>query len=256
MLKDYKKPFFILLNSFVLAACVSSAEVNQQSEHNYTQEINKMKARGEIDYNSTTAKRIHSIFEKMVPYADRENHTNLPFKWQINVIKSDQLNAWAMPGGKMAFYTGLVDRLKLTNDEIATVMGHEMAHALKEHGKSQTNFGIVTNIAAQLTHVALSTTIGEEASGLAVGLVKDYALDKPYSRRAETEADEVGLMLMAKSGFNPQAAPGLWDKMKTASSHTGGVLAALSSTHPTDESRQENLRRLLPKAIELYKSSK
>ena len=256
MLKDYKKPFFILLNSFVLAACVSSAEVNQQSEHNYTQEINKMKVRGKIDYSSTTAKRIHSIFEKMVPYADRENHTNLPFKWQINVIKSDQLNAWAMPGGKMAFYTGLVDRLKLTNDEIATVMGHEMAHALKEHGKSQTNFGIVTNIAAQLTHVALSTTIGEDASGLAVGLVKDYALDKPYSRRAETEADEVGLMLMAKSGFNPQAAPGLWDKMKTASDHTGGVLATLSSTHPTDESRQENLRRLLPKAIELYKSSK
>ena len=162
----------------------------------------------------------------------------------------------SIPGGKMAFYTGLVDRLKLTNDEIATVMGHEMAHALKEHGKSQTNFGIVTNIAAQLTHVALSTTIGEEASGLAVGLVKDYALDKPYSRRAETEADEVGLMLMAKSGFNPQAAPGLWDKIKTASGHTGGVLTALSSTHPTDESRQENLRRLLPKAIELYKSSK
>ena len=191
-----------------------------------------------------------------MPYANKENQTGQPFNWQITVIKSKELNAWAMPGGKMAFYTGLVDSLKLNDDEIATVMGHEMAHALKEHGKAEANFGMATGIAASLGHVALSTVIGSDASELAVGLTKNYGLDKPFSRSAETEADEVGLMLMAKSGFNPQAAPGLWEKMKKASGGSEGVLDALASTHPTDEARQENLRRLLPEAMKLYQAAK
>ena len=103
-------------------------------------------------------------FNKMVPYANQQNETGLEFNWQINVIKSKELNAWAMPGGKMAFYTGLVDTLQLNDNEIAVVMGHEMAHALKEHGKAKVNFGMATNIAASLGHAALSTVIGSSAS--------------------------------------------------------------------------------------------
>ncbi|OOF86275.1 M48 family metallopeptidase [Rodentibacter ratti] len=256
-MKKYIKSFaFVSVTAFVLNACADSASINQQAASSYAQEMGRISTQGAVDTTSQTAKRIHRIFNKMVPYANKENQTGQPFNWQITVIKSKELNAWAMPGGKMAFYTGLVDSLKLNDDEIATVMGHEMAHALKEHGKAKANFGMATGIAAQLGHIALSTVVGTDLSGMAISLTKDFALDKPYSRSAETEADEVGLLLMAKSGFNPQAAPGLWDKMKKASGGSKGALDVLASTHPTDEDRQENLRRLLPEAMKLYEASK
>ena len=240
----------------ILSACADSASINQQAAMGYRQMISEAKAKGQLDSQSRTAQRVHKIFNKMVPYANAENHTGQPFNWQIEVIKSKELNAWAMPGGKMAFYTGLVESLNLTDDEIATVMGHEMAHALKEHGKKKANMGQFTDVLAGVAHVALSTQIGSDGSAVVVGLTKDWALDKPYSRSAETEADEVGLLLMAKSGYNPQAAPGLWDKMQQASKGSQSVLDKLSSTHPSDKDRQENLLRLMPEAMALYQKSK
>lgn len=240
----------------ILSACADSASINQQAAMGYRQMISEAKAKGQLDTQSRTAQRVHKIFNKMVPYANAENHTGQPFNWQIEVIKSKELNAWAMPGGKMAFYTGLVESLNLTDDEIATVMGHEMAHALKEHGKKKANMGQFTDVLAGVAHVALSTQIGSDGSAVVVGLTKDWALDKPYSRSAETEADEVGLLLMAKSGYNPQAAPGLWDKMQKASKGSQSVLDKLSSTHPSDKDRQENLLRLMPEAMVLYQKSK
>ena len=240
----------------ILSACADSASINQQAAMGYRQMITEAKAKGQLDSQSRTAQRVHKIFNKMVPYANAENHTGQPFNWQIEVIKSKELNAWAMPGGKMAFYTGLVESLNLTDDEIATVMGHEMAHALKEHGKKKANMGQFTDVLAGVAHVALSTQIGSDGSAVVVGLTKDWALDKPYSRSAETEADEVGLLLMAKSGYNAQAAPGLWDKMQKASKGSQSVLDKLSSTHPSDKDRQENLLRLMPEAMALYQKSK
>ena len=240
----------------ILSACADSASINQQAAMGYRQMISEAKAKGQLDSQSRTAQRVHKIFNKMVPYANAENHTGQPFNWQINVIKSKELNAWAMPGGKMAFYTGLVDTLQLNDNEIAVVMGHEMAHALKEHGKKKANMGQFTDVLAGVAHVALSTQIGSDGSAVVVGLTKDWALDKPYSRSAETEADEVGLLLMAKSGHNPQAAPGLWDKMQKASKGSQSMLDKLSSTHPTDKDRQENLLRLMPEAMTLYQKSK
>ena len=240
----------------ILSACADSASINQQAAMGYRQMISEAKAKGQLDSQSRTAQRVHKIFNKMVPYANAENHTGQPFNWQIEVIKSKELNAWAMPGGKMAFYTGLVESLNLTDDEIATVMGHEMAHALKVHGKKKANMGQFTDVLAGVAHVALSTQIGSDGSAVVVGLTKDWALDKPYSRSAETEADEVGLLLMAKSGYNPQAAPGLWDKMQKASKGSQSMLDKLSSTHPTDKDRQENLLRLMPEAMTLYQKSK
>ncbi|MGC7560792.1 M48 family metallopeptidase [Pasteurella sp. PK-2025] len=256
MIKLTKKMLLASSVALFLNACADSASINQQSASSYLQTVSQARSQGVLDTSSSTAKRIHTVFKKMVPYANQENHTGYPFDWQISVIKSKELNAWAMPGGKMAFYTGLVDSLKLTNDEIATVMGHEMAHALKEHGKKKVNVGQFTNVLAQVAHVALSTQIGSDGSALVVGLTKEWALDKPYSRSNETEADEVGLMLMAKSGFNPEAAPKLWQKMQQASQGSKSVLAALSSTHPSDEDRQQNLLRLMPEAIALYQKSK
>ena len=255
MFKFGKTLAFVSIIS-ILSACADSASINQQAAMGYRQMISEAKAKGQLDTQSRTAQRVHKIFNKMVPYANAENRTGQPFNWQIEVIKSKELNAWAMPGGKMAFYTGLVESLNLTDDEIATVMGHEMAHALKEHGKKKANMGQFTDVLAGVAHVALSTQIGSDGSAVVVGLTKDWALDKPYSRSAETEADEVGLLLMAKSGYNPQAAPGLWDKMQKASKGSQSMLDKLSSTHPTDKDRQENLLRLMPEAMTLYQKSK
>lgn len=256
MKKLIKQFSLISTITILLSACAGTAEVNQQAASSYAQTINQAKSKGVVDTTSKTSKRIHSVFKKLVPYADKENQTGQKFNWQLTVIKSKEMNAWAMPGGKMAFYTGLVDTLKLNDNEIATVMGHEMAHALKEHGKKKVNMGMFTNVAAQVAHVALSTQIGSEASGLVVGVAADWGLNKPYSRSAETEADEVGLFLMAKAGYNPEAAPGLWDKMAQKSGKSAGVLEALSSTHPNDADRKANLQRLLPDAIALYKHGK
>ena len=240
----------------ILTACADSASINQQAAMGYRDMINEAKSQNQIDSNSKTAKRVHKIFNKMVPYANRKNQTGQAFDWQIEVIKSKELNAWAMPGGKMAFYTGLVETLNLTDDEIATVMGHEMAHALKEHGKKKANLSQFTNVIANVAQTALATQIGSDSSSIVVGLAKDWGLDKPYSRSAETEADEVGLFLMAKSGYNPEAAPGLWDKMQKASTGSQGILDKLSSTHPSDKDRQANLLRLMPQALALYKQNK
>ena len=240
----------------ILTACADSASINQQAAMGYRDMINEAKSQNQIDSNSKTAKRVHKIFNKMVPYANSENQTGQAFDWQIEVIKSKELNAWAMPGGKMAFYTGLVETLNLTDDEIATVMGHEMAHALKEHGKKKANLSQFTNVIAGVAQAALATQIGSDGSTMVVGLAKDWGLDKPYSRSAETEADEVGLFLMAKSGYNPEAAPGLWDKMQKASTGSQGILDKLSSTHPSDKDRQANLLRLMPQALALYKQNK
>ena len=233
----------------ILSACADSASINQQAAMGYRQMISEAKAKGQLDSQSRTAQRVHKIFNKMVPYANAENHTGQPFNWQIEVIKSKELNAWAMPGG-------IVESLNLTDDEIATVMGHEMAHALKEHGKKKANMGQFPDVLAGVAHVALSTQIGSDGSAVVVGLTKDWALDKPYSRSAETEADEVCLLLMSKSCHNPKAAPGLWDKMQKASKGSKSMFDKLSSTHPTDKDRQENLLRLMPEAMTLYQKSK
>lgn len=255
----WKKIFFLSFIVSFLAACADSRSVNEEAASAYRETINQAQQKGAVDTQSSTAKRIKRIFTQMVPIANAENQTGEKFDWQISVIKSRDLNAWAMPGGKMAFYTGLVETLKLTNDEIASVMGHEMAHALKEHGKKRMNVEIAGNIVGTVAGKALEIFVGSDASSAIVDLAKDWGLSKPYSRSNETEADEVGLMLMAKSGFNPEAAPKVWEKMQKISNNSNkskGILVALSSTHPSDADRQQNLLRLMPQALQLYRKAK
>ncbi len=238
--------------SAMLTACVTTAQINQEAESNYAQVKQEARAKSMLDTSSTTARRIHSVFNKMKPYAERANKTGVPFQWEIVVLKSSELNAWAMPGGKMAFYTGLVDKLNLSDDEIAVVMGHEMAHALQEHGKSDRTVSTVTGIVGVLADVAVTATTGVSTEGL-LSTGVDLIATKPFSRSQETEDDEVGLMLMAESGYNPEAAPNVWVKMSKANGSSG---LSIFSTHPSNEDRQENLARLVPQAKEIYNASK
>lgn len=252
MMRNWKKFTGVALLAFVLTACATTVGINQEAEQNYAQVKQQAASQGAIDTSSATAKRIHSVFNQMKPYAERANKTGVPFNWEITVLRSGELNAWAMPGGKMAFYTGLVDRLKLSDDEIAVVMGHEMAHALQEHGKSDRTVNVVTSVVSQIGNIGLQVA-GIDTGGLDVfGTITDLGVSKPFSRSQETEADEVGLMLMAEAGYNPSSAPNLWAKMSEA---TGGG-SSIFSTHPSNEARQENLKRLVPEAMKIYQARK
>lgn len=238
-----------------LVACVDTQTINQQAANSYSQTINEMKQKGAVDTKSNTAKRINAVFQRIKPYAQKANDTGVPFQWQLTVMNSNELNAWAMPGGKMMFYSGLVDKLNLNNDEIAVVMGHEMAHALKEHGKQKANFNVATGLLSSIGNTVLMVATGYDFSAV-VGLTQEYGLNKPFSRSNETEADEVGLLLMAEAGYNPEASIQLWQKMSKATNSPGGALIGLLSTHPTNEERENNLRRLMPEAIALYQQAK
>ncbi len=238
----------------LLSACTSTEQLNEQSARNYTQVVAKVKSKGMIETKTNTARRIQKIFYKMLPIAKSMNETGVPFDWEMTVVRSKEHNAWAMPGGKMMFYTALVEDLKLNDEEIATIIGHEMAHALKEHTKSSQSVNIATTLGAiigkeVLNNYGISTEIGDLDMVL---IAKDLGVDKPFSRKLESDADEMGLMLMARSGFDPRSAPQVWQKMTKVSGDT----ISFFSTHPSNADRQENLNRLLPKALELYKASR
>lgn len=251
-MKQWKKYLGLALLASLLSACATTQSINQEAEQQYLEVRKQAGAQGAIDRNSTTAKRIHQVFDVMKPYAERANKTGVPFSWEITVLKSNELNAWAMPGGKMAFYTGLVDKLKLSDDEIAVVMGHEMAHALQEHGKSDRTVNVVTGIVSQIGNIGLQAA-GINTGGFdVIGTIADLGVNKPFSRSQETEADEVGLMLMAEAGYNPEYAPNLWAKMSEATGGGGSIF----STHPSNEERQENLKRLVPEAVKIYRAKR
>lgn len=247
--------------SLVLAtsACTvfDSAAVNQQAAQNYRQVIGQAAGRRMLDTSSPTARRVQNIFRNMVPYADAANRTGQPFRWEMNVIRSDEINAWAMPGGKMAVYTGMVEKLGLTDDEIAAVIGHEMTHALLEHSKKEANRNVGIGIGAQLGASILTAATGANADliGTGVGLATDLGLSKPFSRNAEREADMGGLQLMAQAGYDPRFAVSVWEKMNRANDNNDLVNKILS-THPTNNERISLIRRALPQMMPIYEQAR
>ncbi|EER47273.1 hypothetical protein AM305_08099 [Actinobacillus minor NM305] len=243
----------LALSAFIItaiAACVNTQQMNAKALQGYAQM--KQQNANAIDTSSSTAKRIHAVFNRMKPYAEKANKTGVPFSWEITVFRTNELNAWAMAGGKMGFYTGLVEKLKMTDDEIATVMGHEMAHALEEHSKSSYNFEMTTGILGSIADAAATAALGVDTGGL-LSTGTDLIANKPFSRSQETEADEIGLMLMAQAGYNPSAAPNVWVKMSQASGDSG---LSIFSTHPSNADRKENLERLIPEAMKVYQANK
>ena len=157
----------------------------------------------------------------------------------------------------MAFYTGMVEKLKLTDDEIAAVVGHEMTHALLEHSRKEANRNVGIQLGAQLGTALLAgaTGVSTDVVGTGVGLLTDLGLDKPFSRDAEREADLGGLKLMAQAGYNPEAAVSVWQKMNRENDNNNALVKVLS-THPTNNDRIELIRRELPNVLPLYRQAK
>ncbi|WP_180027585.1 M48 family metallopeptidase [Acinetobacter sp. YH16032] len=236
--------------TFADMAGADSATLNAAAAQSYSQAIDTARSKGLLDTSSNTYKRITNVYNRLRPYADQMNQTGQPFQWQVSVIKSSELNASVMPGGKVVFYTGIVERLNLTDAEIAAIMGHEMIHALEEHAKSKLGAQALTDLALG---VGLSAA-GVGQGGAAVAQIgSQLGVGLPYSRNLESRADQGGLMLMARAGYNPQAAITLWEKMAKASN---GGNASFLSTHPSNAQRIEAMRKNLPAAQAIYNHSR
>jgi len=192
--------------------------------------------------------RLRAIARKLIPHAERFNPRAKEWRWEVNLIDSKQINAFCMPGGKIAFYTGILDQLKLTDDEVAMIMGHEIAHALWEHARERMAKSVATNVGASL----LGELVG---GGKYSGLFRmgGDLLTLKFSRSDESEADLVGLDLAARAGYDPRAGITLWQKM--AAANKGGQLEFLS-THPSGNSRIEDIKAQLPKVMPLYESAR
>ena len=229
---------------------VSSEQVLQMSAQSYAKNIQEARARGLLDTNQAQLNRLKRIANRLVAQVGIYRPDAAGWKWEVHTIKSDQLNAFVMPGGKVMFYTGIIDRLDLSDDEIAAIMGHEMAHALREHSRERLSREYATQ-----TGIGLAASVFGLSQGQAqlANLAGDFGISRPHSRTQETEADQMGLELMARAGYNPQASITLWQKMQRASQ---GEPPQFLSTHPSSSSRISQLQSLMPKVMPLYQQTR
>ncbi len=241
-----------------LSGCTTVAEMagadtqtlNLSATEGFNKTLSEARANNTLDTSSATYSRINRVFNDLRPYADQLNQTGTKFNWQLAVLKSDTVNAYVAPGGKVVFYTGIVTKLNLTDAEIAAIMGHEMVHALEEHAKSKIGAQALTDLALG---VGLSAAGVGQAGAAAAQLGAQVGVGLPYSRNLESRADEGGLYLMARAGYNPQAAISLWNKMSALDGGNKGL--TFLSTHPSNSGRTEAMRKNLAKAQVLYNQS-
>ncbi len=229
---------------------VSSQQVMQQSSQYYEQQNREARAKGGLIVGGPEWSRVNAIMQRLVPpvVAFRPDAARWP--WQLVLIDEDTLNAHVMAGGKITFYTGLIRQLRLTDDEIAAIMGHEMAHALREHTREKMSQGVAGDLALSIGGALLG--VGEGVVQLA-GLGKQLALDLPFSRHMESEADLYGLELAARAGYDPRAALTLWQKMAQAA---GGRGPSFLSTHPAPGDRMAALQAAVPRVMPLYEAAR
>jgi predicted Zn-dependent protease len=199
-------------------------------------------------------KRLREIAQKIIPFANEWNPRVSQWKWEVNLIGSNQINAYCMPGGKIVFYTGIIKTLNLSDDEIAVVMGHEMAHALREHARERMGKSTATQGLARLGGLLASSWLGIDPN-LADAVAQGGAnlLTLKFGREDESEADLVGMELAARAGFDPRAGVTLWQKMAAANK---GAPPQWLSTHPSSSSRIADMEASLPQVMPLYERTK
>lgn len=234
----------------VMRQLVPAETLENSATQQYQELLQKAKAQGALaDAGNPQLQRLRGIAQRLIPYAAQWNPRAGQWRWEVNLIGSKQINAFCMPGGKIAFYTGIIDQLKLTDDEIAMIMGHEMAHALREHSREQLAKNQATSIGISLG----AQLLGLGDIGNAAARLGGQLLSLKFSRNDESDADLVGLELAARAGFNPQAAVSLWRKMGQATGE-GGI--GFLSTHPTGPDRIRQLEGNVPRVMGLYEQAR
>ncbi|HET9664127.1 MAG TPA: M48 family metallopeptidase [Burkholderiales bacterium] len=232
------------------AMLVSSDQVNSAAVSAYRQTMQAASQKGALNRDAAQVQRVRAITQRLIPATGAFRKDAPGWKWEVNVISSPEVNAWAMPGGKIAVYTGLIEKLRLTDDELAAIIGHEIAHALREHGRERASQQMAQGLAVGVIGAAVG--LGGLGQDLA-GLVADVTFGLPYSREFEREADRIGVELAARGGYDPRAAISLWQKMAQAG---GGGMPQFLSTHPSDQSRIQDLQVYIQRVMPLYQQAR
>lgn len=228
------------------ARLVPAEEVEASANKQYQELLKQAASQNALaGPNHPQLQRLRRIADKLIPFAYSWNPRARSWRWEINLLGSRQINAFCMPGGKIAFYTGILEQLQLTDDEVAQIMGHEIAHALREHARERMGKSAATNIGAGL----LSQVLGLGDIGRTLTNYGAELLTLKFSRDNETEADLVGLELAARAGYNPQAGVSLWRKMQAASK---GAPPQWLSTHPAGSTRIAEIEAAIPQVMPLY----
>jgi predicted Zn-dependent protease len=258
--------FWILAVSTLLSACAnttrpgavgvnrsqfmmaSSEDVNRLSAASYSEQNQKAKEKNILVTSGPTYDRLKFIANRLIPQTEAFRDDTRQWDWRLTLIDAPTLNASCAPGGKITFYTGIIEQLNLNDDEIAAIMGHEIAHALREHGRERVSQAAAQNVLVNIA-MALAGPYGSAVS--AANQVAQYAIILPNSRENESEADAIGLELAARAGYNPMGAVSVWQKMLKATKDKS--TPEFLSTHPSGETRIEQLTALMPSVEPLYK---
>jgi predicted Zn-dependent protease len=229
---------------------VSSEEMKQAADQEYAKLLAQAKQKGELNANPAQVSRVRTIANKLIQQTSVFRPDAKNWDWEVNVLTSPEVNAWCMPGGKIAVYTGLIDKLNITDDELAAVMGHEISHALREHARERASQQAVAGAGISvLAAVARVGDLGQKGMEYAyMGL-----LGLPNSRKDETEADRMGVELAARAGYNPHAAVTLWEKMAKVG---GSEPPKFLSTHPPREDRMNDLTNYSQRVMPLYEQAR
>ena len=259
----FTKSIFYPLLVLLITACATSITGRKQlmlvsestainaSKQAYIKTLEPLQKDGKIDSDPKLVKRINDITNKLIVQAEKLRPDTKDWDWTVKVIDDPKtVNAWCMAGGKMAIYTGLIEQLDATDDEIAQVMGHEISHALANHSAERMSVAIANNLA--LTVYQASSDASPTNAAL-VAAAAQVAITLPNSRTSESEADKIGIELAARAGYNPEAAVTLWQKMSKVS---GGGGVEFLSTHPAPKNRQKELRKLIPRMMPYYLAAK
>ena len=267
-----KKKLALLLAGVVLAGCqqisttqsgamganrqqsmsmlLSSQQVDQMAVKAYSEEVAKARQKGALNSNAALTSRVRSIANRLIPQVAVFRADAASWKWEVNVETSPEMNAYCMAGGKIMVYSGLIEKLKLTDDELAQIMGHEIVHALREHSRERMSEAYTRLMGFTL----LSVVTGGRYDGYLdmANQVSELAYSLPNSREHESEADIMGLELAARAGYHPNAAVTLWQKMAKASE---GQPPEFLSTHPSHSTRISELQARVPQVMPLYQAA-
>ncbi len=228
---------------------VSSKEMDLASSQSYHQILQQAGQKNALNRNREQVERVRAVARRLIPATGAFRSDAPGWQWEVNVLSSNELNAWCMAGGKIAFYSGIIERLDLSDDEIAAIMGHEIAHALREHARERASQSMVTNLGVAVVGAALG--VGSAGTDL-IGTVAKVSFELPNSREHETEADRIGVELAARGGYDPRAAISLWQKMAKVSN---GAPPQWLSTHPSNETRQQDLQQYAARVMPLYEQA-
>ncbi|MQY50482.1 M48 family metallopeptidase [Rhodocyclus gracilis] len=225
---------------------IPAADMDRAAEQSYRQILREAQAKGQLNHDAGDTARVRAIANRLIPATAAFRADAPAWRWEVNVIDSKELNAWCMPGGKIAVYSGLIDTLRPTDAELAAVMGHEIAHALREHGRERASQAQAANLG--LTFLGAAAGLSRNQVDLA-GQITDLTVLHPNSRQNEAEADRIGVELAARAGYDPQAAVSLWEKM---AARNGGQPPQWLSTHPSHATRIADLQVAAERVQPLY----